>query len=461
MYSPDYDLLPKLFVLDATIATTGTSADLTAGQFGLFDPETHAVVTTGNVASHPSAYVAVGSYQPNDIIGLSGSYKVSDKSPAPGVGIDPKRVTKWYKVAPKDSQNQVVQLFWDGVTATGPSFECNKTYYLRLELQGEPVLRYINHYIYKQFGVHTGCCADDCAEPCAETGVDAAVIMKQYADLINADNLVNKFAKATAIANVASTTLTTTSGSTAATAGVGTGIAVGQLVLNPNVPYGTTVTAVSGTSVTLSAAATASGTTVATKFAAKVDGTYTSPSTDVDKAAVVAGLLIEAILSPTVFGDCSFTPGEYVEQSFVDIHASMVNENGDPCEIKGVEMNSSTGVNFVEVQPFILPAGQGEFVARDFISSQMYKQVFYSSDPRIRETSDNISLSTVDRTAKYVRYYLQYSKDITGNPSNNLSKDQYILCFAVKEGVSATTFEALVLQWLQAHNSTITLKTNV
>lgn len=455
MYSPDYDLIPKLFVLNGTVKTTGTSADLTAGDFGLYDVGTHAVVTTGNKASHPQAYIAVGSYQTSDTLGMAGGYKVSDKSPAPGKGIDPKRVTDWYKVAPRASKNQIIRLFWDGASTSGPSFECNKTYYLRLEAQGEPVLRYINRYIYKNFGVHTGCCDENCGDPCAKTGVDAAVILAEYAKQINADPLFSKFAKAKAVVKVASTTITTTSGSTSATVASGTGIAIGQLVISENVAYGTTVAGVVGTTVTLSAGATGNGTTKPVNFVKVVDSSYTSPSASDDKAAVLAYLEVEAVLDPTVFGDCSFLPGDYVEQSFVDIHASMVTENGDPCD------NNDVDVNFQEIQAFQLPAGQGELVARDFISSQMYKQVFYAADPRERETSANVALSTVDRSASYVRYYLIYSKDIHGNPSNNLSKDQYVLCFAVKSGVDASAFETLMLGWLQAFNPSITLKTSV
>jgi hypothetical protein len=63
-----------------------------------------------------------------------------------------------------------------------------------------------------------------------------------------------------------STTLTTTASSTAATAGSATGLAIGMVIVNPNVTPGTTISALSGTAVTLSAVATASGTTVASRF---------------------------------------------------------------------------------------------------------------------------------------------------------------------------------------------------
>ncbi len=65
----------------------------------------------------------------------------------------------------------------------------------------------------------------------------------------------------------AATTATLTLGSPNITVASGTGIVVGQLAVGPGIPAGATVTAVSGTAVTLSANATAAGTGVAVSFA--------------------------------------------------------------------------------------------------------------------------------------------------------------------------------------------------
>lgn len=63
-----------------------------------------------------------------------------------------------------------------------------------------------------------------------------------------------------------STTITTTNASTSATVGSATGLSVGMYVTSANVTAGTTITAISGTTITLSAAATASGTGTAARF---------------------------------------------------------------------------------------------------------------------------------------------------------------------------------------------------
>lgn len=63
-----------------------------------------------------------------------------------------------------------------------------------------------------------------------------------------------------------STTITTTSGSASATVGSATGLAIGMRVVASSVAAGTTITAISGTTVTLSANATAAGTALAARF---------------------------------------------------------------------------------------------------------------------------------------------------------------------------------------------------
>lgn len=63
-----------------------------------------------------------------------------------------------------------------------------------------------------------------------------------------------------------STTITTTNGSPTATVASATGLVVGQYVVSTNVPAGTTVSAIVGTTLTLSANATASAGGVAARF---------------------------------------------------------------------------------------------------------------------------------------------------------------------------------------------------
>jgi hypothetical protein len=68
-----------------------------------------------------------------------------------------------------------------------------------------------------------------------------------------------------------STTFSVTSGSTSASVASASGLAVGMFVLAPKVPMGTTIAAISGTSVTLSNAATATVTSGAVRFSSIFD----------------------------------------------------------------------------------------------------------------------------------------------------------------------------------------------
>ena len=520
-----FDLHPKLFLTNGTIAKSGTSANLTAGQLGLYDVFTNQVITVANAATHQVAYIAQGSFYPKDKIGTHGGYKESIKSPAFTKGIRPANVKRFYKVGAQPSVNQSVRMFWDGGAASaGPQFICGKTYTLRLEAKGEPVLRFINRYIYKHLPAYTGCCGGDCSASCTPEVVDAATVMLSWAIGANSDPLLSKFLNARPIVKVASANLSITSGATAATVDVAGAIAAGQRVIAAGVPYGTTVVSIAGLNVVLSASATATatvgssfnmvvlptvstigsivsgantiaitaiqsitvgqtvvasgipaGTTVtgvngySVSLSASATASfsnigiqfigYVSPVAVADKAAVIAGLEVDSTYAETVFADQSFSPGDYYNQSFVEILGSLVYQNGDVCDSGEVVMNHDTGVNFYEVVPFQTPQGSGELVLRDFIASQLQQGIFFSNTPRDRETTGNIALSAVSRSATYTKYFMIYSTSISGNPSNALSKDQYILQFAVLTGTDVTDFEALMLGWLQAGNPSLVLET--
>lgn len=96
--------LPVLFVVPVgnTLPTTGTSADLTAGQFGIFRPD-YSPATAGNVAS--SAYIVLAQGRAETY--LQGS-KQSDKIAA-------SKVKKWYKVVGQAYASNEIQQFSDFV----------------------------------------------------------------------------------------------------------------------------------------------------------------------------------------------------------------------------------------------------------------------------------------------------------------------------------------------------------
>jgi microcystin-dependent protein len=86
-------------------------------------------------------------------------------------------------------------------------------------------------------------------------------------------------------------TLTTTSGSPTATVGSATGLSIGMVVTNANVAAGTTITAISGTTLTLSANATGSGTTIAATFSLIGNAAVVGSSGGVDVHQLVVAQL--------------------------------------------------------------------------------------------------------------------------------------------------------------------------
>lgn len=298
-----FDLHPKLFLTNGVIKNTGTSANLAAGELGLYDIYTNQVVTLGNAAAHPAAYIAQGSFYPNDKIGTHGGYKESVKSPAFTKGIRPQNVKRFYKTVARPSVNQSVRMFWDGgATSKGPQFISGKTYTLRLEAKGEPVLRFINRYIYKHMPAYTGFPGGDCSPSCIPEIVDAATVMSTWSVYANNEPLLSKFISTRAIAKVASANLSITTGSASATVDVPGAIAAGQRVIAAGVPYGTTVVAISGSAVTLSISASATATVSATfnqvvlpsaaTVGSVVSGSYTIAVSSVMN--IVAGQVVTA-----------------------------------------------------------------------------------------------------------------------------------------------------------------------
>lgn len=89
----------------------------------------------------------------------------------------------------------------------------------------------------------------------------------------------------------------TTAGSTTATVTVATGLAVGNSVSGPNIPAGTTITAIAGTTITLSNPATTTGTNVA--------HTYTVPGW-------ASNAPPNANISPTITSGPALNPGSSV-----------------------------------------------------------------------------------------------------------------------------------------------------
>lgn len=194
MYFSNY--FQKSFInLQGTMATTGTSADLKPGQLAFVNAKTWDVVdpATASVTTSPLVVLAQGSLYLSDKIGkFHGGYTESVKSRPINGGL----ITRFTKFAPVDEKPHVVQIGYNGaLDCACPEFEKDKTYYLRVEVKGSPVLRTYTRNLYRTFGVYTGCPSADCdSAVCAETA-DPKKVFDLFAEQIKADPEIAQFLK--------------------------------------------------------------------------------------------------------------------------------------------------------------------------------------------------------------------------------------------------------------------------
>jgi hypothetical protein len=495
----------KVFVSDGTLAGAGTSADLTAGKIGFYDYKTNAVVTAAPGSGNQVVYLAQGSYHTNDKVGpFHGGYKESIKSK----GINPKYVSRFFKQTAQTAQNQVVTLGWDKTPAgtSSPKFECGKSYNLRLDLKGSPILRFLNHQAYHTFMAYSGCCANDCSAGCTGDPVDAASVMLQWADQINADPIFGNFVQAkvfvkdATVALAAPIGLTATPATTGGTLAAGTykvivtavnasGESLGSTEVSAvttgatgSIVYAWTAVAnavsykiyeggttggeniffTSGTnSFTYTGQAGVAGVppTVNTAGDTQVQtATYVPLTVATDINALIVSLELTAAYVDTKFGNCSFSPTDHYELEPIFIYPSLVDETGEPCAIKPI------GV-ITEIQSARQAMGVGETVVRDLILFLRYLQEPFQDDARLREVLNDVSLTAgIDRTsgtngALYDKYTILHNVPRLNNSSSIFDNDQYLLEIVVPFGTNMTAFTTLVQNILNLAGNGVVLET--
>jgi hypothetical protein len=285
-------------------------------------------------------------------------------------------------------------------------FLCGETYYLRVDIKGSPALRFLNRNAYQNVAAYTGCCAGP-----TPTVVDSTLVMIEWAKALVENQLLVPL--------------------------------VAPVVFDETgVPW-----YAPGTTITLD------GTNTVVTSAQWWDA-YVSPG---HVASACAGLRLYGAYVETKFGNCSFQITDFFEKEPVQLYASLVDYNGDPCVFEGIcvykECRGVQGMGF------------GEQVVRDLILSESYLQNFFASnDMRIREiTQGDQILNAVSRNALYTRYFLLHSVPRHNNPSGMYDADRYMLEIIVTEPnplvpVGNATLEAFVAAWLGACPKCVTLE---
>ena len=389
---------------DLSLATTGTTANLTAGQLGLFDAKTYQAIPAtgpGNTNNGQPFILAQGSFWKlpgkKDKIGpYHGGYQESVKSKV----INPKYINKVFTTCGLPSQNQIKDVEIGQI-------ECGKTYRLRIDLKGSPALRFLSHNIYRTLDAFSGCCTDDCTATCTGAYVDPTIIAIQWAKQSIENPIITNFLKVSVTD--------------------WDGVAVASY--DPEAPNaGTVRNTVAG-------------------FVELLNEYEPNTTEDFSNCDIKAKVRFEVAYLETKFGYCTFTPTDFYELQPLQMYASVVDETGDPCNVQCVSI-TGTWNNEVYTPDFQEPAqaqGVGETILRNLILDGRYRQEAYPDSSRVehlrmREIEANPGLETVNRNGLYSSVNILHSVPRFNNPTGTFDNDQYLLTVYFENSVDASAF---------------------
>ena len=434
-----------------TLASSGSTAALSAGQIGFFDAKTFQVVS----AQAAPFILAEGSRFASDKIGpVHGGYKESKKSKV----INPKYVSRLIKVTSDVAQNQIVS-----VDPSAATINSDTTYRLRLDIKGSPALRFLSHNLYKTLDAHSGC---DTVAGTTNT-VDQNVILLKWEDQINEAPLLKDFVVAKVWnRTTASVAINPTNASAtivvanADAALFQAGEKVVHASLAPNslvVSVGAADSAGSGNAnVVLSKAAVNSTDGNAAIFTEITTATYSPQTVANNIAAVDSHLEITAAYVETRFGNCTFTPTDFYELEPLFIYTSFVDESGDPCAVNGFVS--------AEIQAPKQASGLGETVLRELILDGRYLQNAYPDSSRVdslrmREIEADPALAAVTRSALYDQVLILHNVPRFNNPTSTFDNDQYLIVIHVPAGTSTDTITNFIVSSTTAAGNAVALET--
>jgi hypothetical protein len=434
-----------------TLASSGSTAALTAGQIGFFDAKSFQAVT----AQAAPFILAQGSYFAADKIGpVHGGYKESVKSKV----INPKYISRLIKVTSAAAQNQIVS-----VDPSAATINSDVTYRLRLDVKGSPALRFLNHQLYKTLDAHSGC---DAVAGTTNT-VDQNVILLKWKDQINEAPLLKDFVVAKVWnLTTASVGINPTSGSATIVVANADAAAfqVGEKVVHASlagnslvVSVGAADSASSGyANVVLSKAAVSSTDGNAKIYSEIATGTYSPVTAANDVAAVDSHLEIAAAYVETKFGSCTFTPTDKYDLEPLFIYTSFVDESGNPCAVNGFVS--------AEIQAPKQASGSGETVLRELILDGRYLQNAYPDSSRVdslrmREIESDPALATVNKAGLYDQVLILHNVPRFNNPTSTFDNDQYLIVVHVPAGTSTSSITNFIVSSASAAGNAVSLET--
>ena len=374
----------------------------------------------------PQIYLAQGSFAPNDKIGkFHGGYQESVKSK----GINPKYVSQFYLTEPGEAQQEII-----AICADACELECETTYHLRLDVKGSPVLRFMNRNGYFTASGYTGCC-DDTENPSV---VDPNVVLLQWADQINKNELVNPFVNAYVIQPATDEMLATPFSENTMNVDDGAfeledGMVIQHILATPTstrlIPWGSTIENVeqdydtgewsfdiidpNGDDVEVSGLDPFN----VVFWDILTTDTYTPVTTDVDQ--INGCLILVGAYEDTKWGDCSFEPKDKFDIEPVRVYASVVDMEGDPCVTSCFDVS--------KIQGGLQGKGYGETLLRELNLFKSYRQDYRNCDIRLREVMGDTLLDEISRDSKYYVYHILHSVPRKSNPDGTMDNDQYLV----------------------------------
>ena len=435
-----------------TLASSGGTDALAAGQIGFFDAKSYQVVS----AQAAPFILAQGSYFAADKIGpVHGGYKESVKSKV----INPKYISRLIKVTSDAAQNQIVS-----VDPSAATIYSNNTYRLRLDVKGSPALRFVSRNLYDTLDGFSGC---DTVAGTTNT-VDQNVVLLSWKDQVNESLLLKEFVQAK-VWNL--TTASVAIDPTAASATIvvanadRTSFQVGEKVVHASlagasyvVTVGAADSASSGNAnIVLSKAAVSSTNGNAKIYSEIATSTYAPVvSSANDIAAVDSHIEITAAYVETKFGACTFTPTDFYGLEPLFIYTSFVEESGDPCTVNGFVS--------AELQAPKQASGLGETVLRELILDGRYLQNAYPDSSRVdslrmREIEADPALNTVTKSALYDQVLILHNVPRFNNPSSTFDNDQYLIVVHVPTGTATTSITNFIVSSASAAGNAVSLET--
>lgn len=378
----------KVFVV-TTFYPDGAIEDYSRKDFGFFDARTwvNVPLAQANITAHPAVVLVTPSFHFNDTVGKQGGYQETQKSQI----IKPNQVQRFWKVAGRAPQAQVVAVGWNTTDAsTAPKFVCGKDYTLRIDLRGASIFRILGLNAFQQYSVQTACC-DDPGDP---KPVDPIAVMVEFAKQINSESIFKNFIQATVLTGD----------------GADAGTEPDTVNLNTYVPL--------------------------------------TDESAIDSALAALVLTINEI-DYEQLDECSYDPREGFGNEYAwlldptrIIAAQIVQSSIDGC-------SNSKQLTFTELQPAIRAEGNGRQVLQDFVLSMSYQQDIYPFDARRTLTEDlDRVFDYVNPDAGYDSYYILHTIDRKTNPSGIYDKDRYLIQINVPFDSDMSDFVAWMNSYL-------------